>query len=247
MDLIKEWKKEEKAPFKGWDFSHLNERMIEDKLPWDYIATAKKLVRKSKSVLDMGTGGGEIFSKLAPFPKHAVATEGYRPNIPVARKRLKPLGVKVIDFENASVKKLPFAAGEFDLVLNRHDAFDVKEVYRILRKGGVFLMQQVGKSNLDDLARAFGKKTKYAIPPFGQIKKDLKKTGFNVKIFREFRGKTKFTDVGAVVYFLKAIPWAVPGFSVNKNLKQLEKLQRTLEREGELRFSHVRYLILARK
>lgn len=34
--LKKQWEKEEKFAFKGWDFSHINGRWELDKLPWDY-------------------------------------------------------------------------------------------------------------------------------------------------------------------------------------------------------------------
>ena len=83
-DLIKQWKKEERMPFKGWDFSYIKNRIIEEKPPWNYAKIARQLIRKSKSVLDMETGGGEIFSSLGPFPKHAIAYEGYKPNVKVA-------------------------------------------------------------------------------------------------------------------------------------------------------------------
>ena len=59
---LEQWISEEKAPFKGWDFSHIKNRKIDQKLPWNYNLLAKRLVGKSNSVLDMGTGGGEIFS-----------------------------------------------------------------------------------------------------------------------------------------------------------------------------------------
>ncbi|WP_278335909.1 hypothetical protein [Desnuesiella massiliensis] len=30
------WKKDEEKSFQGWDFSYLNDRWEEEKLPWDY-------------------------------------------------------------------------------------------------------------------------------------------------------------------------------------------------------------------
>jgi SAM-dependent methyltransferase len=244
-NLIEQWKKDEVAPFKGWDFSYLRNRKNEDKEPWDYKVLAKELVQKSTSVLDMGTGGGEIFSSLAPFPKHAVAIEGYKPNVKVARERLEPLGVKVLEVDESY--ELPFTDGEFDLVLNRHSAFTASEVFRILKPGGYFLTQQVGGGNLNDLISIFDAVPKYKDWALQNIKDDIKNAGLKIKDAREWKGTIEFKDVGAIVYFLKAIPWIVEGFSVKSHLQYLEQLQAKLDEGEKLVFMQVRFLVLAQK
>ena len=60
-ELIQFWKHEEQQPFSGWDFSYLDGRMLEDQAPWSYSTRAAELMRKSSSVIDLGTGGGERF------------------------------------------------------------------------------------------------------------------------------------------------------------------------------------------
>ena len=247
MNYVSEWKKEEKKQFSGWNFSDFKGKMREEKLPWDYSTMARKLIRKSNSVLDMGTGGGELFSTLGPFPKHTVATEGYKPNFILAKKCLNMMGVKVIDFSNSTTRKMPFSDGKFDLVLNRHDAFNSYEVFRILSPGGVFFTQQVGRDNLKDLVKKFDTTSKYRNATLNSIKKELEKAGFTVKDAREWKGRMKFKDVNTIVYFLKAIPWIVPGFSVDKNLHDLEKLQNMLDSGKRVIFTQHRYLIIAQK
>ena len=54
-------------------------------------------------------------------------------------------------------------------------------------------------------------------------------------------------DVGAIVYFIKAIPWTVPGFDINKNMHDLEKLQRKLYAGERLVYTQVRFLFQAEK
>lgn len=130
--MIEQWKKDEQASFEGWDFSYLQGRIVEEKPSWNYKASAKDLVSNSSAVLDMGTGGGEVFAELAPFPAHTVAIEGYKPNVSVAKKKLESLGVKVLEIEEAN--ELPFVDNEFDLVMNRHSAFRSSEIFRILKK-----------------------------------------------------------------------------------------------------------------
>ncbi|MFH1094820.1 MAG: class I SAM-dependent methyltransferase [Candidatus Micrarchaeota archaeon] len=193
----------------------------------------------------METGGGEIFSSLAPFPKHAVAYEGYEPNIPIARRRLTPLGVGVV---RADSFPLPFKDAEFDLVLNRHGAIDAAEIHRILENGGLFLTQQVtGSDGLHDLAREFRAKRKFRHITLREYEKQLRAVGFEISKSHKHSGKLVFRDVGAIVYYLKAIPWAVPGFSVEGKLSHLKKLQAKIEKERKLEFEAAKFMILARK
>ncbi|RCX17648.1 hypothetical protein DFP94_1086 [Fontibacillus phaseoli] len=64
------------------------------------------LMQVAKSMLDMGTGGGELLSMLRPWPKSVCATEGYRPNLSVAKERFEPPGVTVLFVEDD--EHLPF-------------------------------------------------------------------------------------------------------------------------------------------
>ena len=103
-----------KKSFSGWDFSFVTGtgRMQEGLLTWSYGSMARRLVRQANALLDMGTGGGELLSMLRPFPKKIWATEGYAPNVPIAKKRLEPLGVRVITFEEDA--HLPVENRQFD-------------------------------------------------------------------------------------------------------------------------------------
>ena len=246
-ELYRRWKNDEQAEFTGWDFSYLENRMKQASPPWDYKKLAKKLLKNSKHVLDLGTGGGEIFASLKPLPKHARATEAYPPNVKVARRRLKPLGVNVVQTSEDPKAKLPFKNEEFDLVLNRHEAYSAKEVYRILKPGGFFLTQQVDGNDCLDLLKAFKARPKWSFWNLKFAKKDILNSGFVIKQAKNWTGSIIFKEVGAVVYYLKAIPWYVDDFSVDKCLSNLEKLQTKLDKDKKLQFAIGRFLILAWK
>ena len=243
-ELITQWKKDEAAVFEGWDFSYIKDRYVEGQPGWDYRALAKQLVQNAASVLDVATGGGEVFSSLAPFPGRAVAIEGYRPNVAVARKRLEPLGVEV---RQGKETPLPFEGNTFDLVLNRHGELHVIETYRVLRSDGRFLTQQVGGGNLIELMDFFGVNEKWPDNVLWLARQRAKDIGFHIERAEEWKGKVKFLDVGALVYFLKAIPWIVDDFSVDSHFEYLQGLQGKLEREGKLEFTYARFLISGRK
>src|SRR5690606_2458134 len=66
------------VPVVGFDLSPVDGRVVEDPLPWDYVALARELVGSGRGpVLDLGTGGGELLSTLAPLPAGSAATEGW--------------------------------------------------------------------------------------------------------------------------------------------------------------------------
>ena len=220
---------------------------MEEEPNWNYKSAAKRLIKKSDSVLDMATGGGEVFSEILSVfkPKKAVAIERYKPNVSVARKNLKKYGVKVI-YANET-KRLPFENEEFDLILNRHGGFNIKELERIILSAGIFFTQQVDYRNLKDLIKEFGVEPKYEFNTLSNVTKHLKEIGFEIVEAKEWKGKIIFKDVGALVYFLKAIPWIVDDFSVKNHKTILEEFQRRIEKKGKLEFTARRFLILAKK
>jgi len=244
-DLHTQWKKEYEAPFSGWDFSRLKNRLIEENPPWDYKEITRQLVRTSKSLLDMDTGGGEVLALLSPFPQHAVATESWAPNIPIAREKLEPLGVKVIGVSEEG--ETPFNDEEFDAVTNRHGDFKPAEIFRILKPGGIFLTQQVGGNNLQDFAEEFDATLPYLQLTFAYWKQQIQDVGLIIKQAKEWQGTMEFLDVGAIVYFIKATPWQVPGFDLDKNIHHLEKLQEKLDNGERLVYTQVRFLFQTEK
>ena len=154
--LTESWKLEQQQAFSGWDFSYLDGRMLEEQPPWSYSSRAIELLKQAASVVDLDTGGGERFLKLHDhWPHKVVATEHYPPNFKLATERLTPLGAKVIDIELSDFAPMSFNDGEFDLMLNRHSAFNCGEVARILTPGGIFLTQQIHGLWAHDLLAAF--------------------------------------------------------------------------------------------
>jgi SAM-dependent methyltransferase len=239
--------KEAQRPLRGWDFSYINNRVVSEPLTWSYHTEILKYIRTVDSLLDMGTGGGEFFSLLEPFPKKTFATEAYEPNYPVAKKRLEPLGVKVVKIDKAEV--LPFENESFELIINRHEEYSPKEVYRILTADGVFLTQQVGGTNDNWLREYFLNDTisEYQHWNLEYAVKELEESGFKITQKMECFPKTRFFDVGAVVFYLHAVPWEVPDFSVEKYKDKLYELHKKFNKSGYIEYPNHRFLIKATK
>ncbi|WP_191560316.1 class I SAM-dependent methyltransferase [Metabacillus idriensis] len=249
MNNLQFWIKElESSTFSGWNFSYLTEsgRMDSEPLNWNYYSLALPHLRQAEAALDMGTGGGEYLSSFYPFPRRMAATEGYKPNIPLAKAKLEPLGVEVLSFENDAA--LPFQSDEFDLVINKHESFDPNEVKRIVKPSGMFITQQVGGSDMADLnERLHTDQCIYLGWNLESASAGLKKEGFRAAAAKEQFPKTRFYDIGAILYYLKAIPWQIPEFSYDKYEQQLLDIQYEIETRGYIEFTSHRFLIMAIK
>ncbi len=236
-------------PFSGWDFSYIEKtrRMVEAPLSWSYASKILMKIRKVESLLDMGTGGGEFLSMLQPLPKNTYATEGYKPNVPIARERLEPIGVEVIEINDDD--NLPFDNNYFELVINRHSSYSPQEVNRILKPNSYFITQQVGGLNNIELNRLLGAKVynEWKYWNLSNAVKELEETGMKAIGKEEDSYPTRIYDVGAVVYYLKAIPWQIPDFTVEKYFDPLKKIYNKIQKDGYIDIGSHRFLIIAQK
>jgi hypothetical protein len=194
----------------------------------------------------MGTGGGEFLSRLRPFPQNVFATEGYEPNIPIAKERLEPLGVTVVSIEDDT--NLPFSDRQFDLVLNKHESYSPKELRRIIGENGSFLTQQVGGLNCVGINEALGipVNNEYMNWNLKSAMDELERHSFQILYSQEEFPLQRFYDVGALVYYLKAIPWQVPDFSIEKFEDKLFDIHKTIESKGFFEVKQHRFIIKAK-
>jgi SAM-dependent methyltransferase len=231
--------------FSGWDFSFLEGRWRESPPSWDYRQRVIGHLRQADSLLDMGTGGGEFLSTLRPLPRDTCATEGFPPNLPLARARLEPLGIEVV--QTLPGDRLPVDDGRFGLVINRHESFSAHEVFRVIRPGGWFVTQQVGGRDnirLNELLQAQAERA-FDDWTLDRAAGELEQAGFDVVERGEEFPETAFYDVGAVISYLRAIPWQIPEFSVGKFRGPLATLHDQLRAEGKLVVTSHRFYVEA--
>jgi SAM-dependent methyltransferase len=236
------------TPFQGWDFSYLAGRQTEFVLPWDYTGKVREKIPAAQSMLDLGTGGGEILSSLTPLPPNSYATESYAPNVALAREKLAPLGGEVVDTTSDQENRhLPFPDSYFDLVINRHECYVAKEVGRLLKPGGCFITQQCGCSGLKDFIEFFKGPTQPGDWTAATAARAIREAGFRVIDQQESFPEYSFLDIGAVVYFLRAIPWILGDFTVEKYISQLRAMHEHIGEFGGFPVKEHRFLIEAIK
>ena len=245
----------------GWDFGWIqaNGRLVEQPLPWNYRTVAQRKADEYPDLLDLGTGGGELLSSLQRIPTRAVATETYLPNARIAARRLSPLGIQVVHTQAApdnnrqggssSVPSLPFRDGSFHLILDRNEAFVASEVARVLAPTGTFLTEQSGGVEFTALQRLFDLPDPDPGPTWDLVagRDQVEAAGLQVASCQEARVEMIFRDVGALVWYLRMVPWAAPGFSLPLHRRHLEELHRMTVRGGLIRIPRYAFWLEARK
>lgn len=240
----------EAEPVAGWDFSWLDGRATEARPSWGYARQLVGRVAGRSAVLDIQTGGGEVFADVlrqSPRPRLVAATESWPPNVEIARLNLEPFGGRV--FEVADDHDLPFPAGRFDLVISRHPTVVLwNEIGRVLRHDGTYFSQQVGPgSNRELIDFMMGPQPVSSRRTSGRAVAEARGAGLEIVDLREEKLEVRFFDVGAVVYFLRKVLWTVPDFSVERYRDRLAVMHQEIEREGSFLSHSRRFLIEARK
>lgn len=230
--------------FAGWSLDDVPRvRHLDADPPWDYESLAREAASQAGRIVDLGTGGGEVLSRVISGARRGViATEEWIVNAPVARDCLGPVGVDVLHCESLT---LPLRSDAFDLVLARHEALNPAEVDRVLRVGGLLITQQVGKSNLRELAQFFPRRTKWP-DHFVEYRSALQSRGYLVSAY-EHEYRAAYETIGDIAFLLLVAPWEVPGFEPERDVDALIAMEDALGTPDGIMFTESRYLLVARK
>ena len=212
----------------GWNFSRLDGRLVADEPEWDFEHMCVEAMNSSEWVLDMGMGGGErlqsLMRRLDHRPAMVAATEGWPPNVSVARGALMLLGVGVFEYDSEQGGSMPFRSESLDLVMVRHESYEAAEVARVLRPGGLLLTQQVHGRDADELRHWFGGETAYPEQTLEYSLAAVKAAGLTAGSHGDWTGWMRFADAQALVEYMGLVPWDVPGFTVEPHLGKLLEL-----------------------
>lgn len=139
---------------------------------------------KDADVLDIGCGGGMTLRKLSEMTDGRVAGIDYSPDS--VRKSLETVCGKAEVFE-CSVESMPFSDSSFDRIVTVESFYfwpdpaeNLKEVFRVLRPGGVFqiISDTYDNGRLSEAARKNVERYNLFVPGPEELLKMLSDAGF---------------------------------------------------------------------
>ena len=238
----------ENGELEGWNFSQVN--IDYEPIPWDYSSIVHSYLKPNDKVLDIGTGGGEIFLSLAPNFGEGIGIDQNPTMIETAKANQSRLGVKNINLIEMEGSNLQFKPDEFDIVLLRHLQVYVSEIVRVLRPGGYFITQMVGKRSTTNFLEAFGWTSDSFGPdwwqPVGELAKEFKHQGCSIVAQGEYDVRCWFKDIASFMFWLMAVPWPEE-IQLEKHWQIINHILETSTTDRGIETNEHRGLLIVRK
>ena len=101
-----------------------------------------------------------------------------------------------------------------------------------MKPSGRFITQQVGERNNRELTDWLGGEAEEFDFTLKRVCAQLATAGLEIVECQEHLADTTFDDIGAIVYYLKAVPWQVLGFTVDGYRDRLAAMHNHIQRRG---------------
>lgn len=233
----------------GWDFSKITKGMKVVGKKWSYLEIVKNYVNNKTILLDIGTGGGELLLKIARYVKKAYGIDYSRSMIKTARKNLLKSKIQNVEFKLADAKQLPFPDNYFDVVICRHSDFSPKEVFRVLKPDGIFITQQVGENDKENIKKIFGRGQAFGEKVnslMNRYLKELERNGFKILRKDIYNATEYYANIEDLIFLLKNTP-IIPDFDIEKDQKFLEEIEKKYKTASGIKTNSYRFLIICKK
>ena len=230
----------------GWDFSRM--RVECAPVPWNYPDVVRQFLDPSHCVLDIGTGGGEIFLGLSPHFREGVGIDHNPRMTETAQQNRIADAVENVDFAVMEAHVLAFRDAGFDIVLNRHCSIDAAEICRVLRSDGYFITQQVASRNAQNLPEAFGWEAddEDGGQQIEEIAAEFERYGCRTETKAEYDVRYWYCDVESFVFWLKSVPIPEP-FDIEKHWQGINRFIERNDTDRGIETNEHRELLTVRK
>jgi SAM-dependent methyltransferase len=237
----------------GWDFR--GAEPVPETEPWDWDLQVRAACSPGARVLDIGTGGGEVFREYAEVFELGLGVDRNEQRICVAQRNV---GEPNLRFGVMDAAMLAVRDASLDLVLARCADYNPAEVHRALRPGGVFVTLQMADRDTQNVFDAFGWSSYGAFwrslfeshdTPYRtslDAAADFQDLGCAEIRYEEYDVPQHFRDVGSLVLFLKASPLP-ERFDPERHYEAFASLVRSYGLERGIETNAHRELLVVRK
>ena len=232
----------------GWDFSRIHTKRAP--VLWEYVDVVRSYLKPTDRVLDIGTGGGEIFFSLAPFFSEGIGVDHNPAMVETAQRDKSVMSIDNVSLKRMEGNDLRFDGDEFDIVLQRHSRVYVKEIVRVLRPGGYYITQTVGKRSSLNFLNAFGWTPASFGPDWWQSVVELadqfRVHDCHIIAQAEYDVPYWFKDIESFMFWLMAVPWP-EAIELDKHWQNINRILETCQTEQGIETNEHRGLLIVQK
>ena len=232
----------------GWDFSRIHIKRAP--VLWEYVDVVRSYLKPTDRVLDIGTGGGEIFFSLAPFFSEGIGVDHNPAMVETAQRDKSVMSIDNVSLKRMEGNDLRFDGDEFDIVLQRHSRVYVKEIVRVLRPGGYYITQTVGKRSSLNFLNAFGWTPASFGPDWWQSVVELadqfRVHDCHIIAQAEYDVPYWFKDIESFMFWLMAVPWP-EAIELDKHWQNINRILETCQTEQGIETNEHRGLLIVQK
>ena len=213
----------------GWNFSKINPTVEQNKC-YNYYQKVVEHISPNSIMLDVGCGSAEKAIRYFSLAKKVYETD-IEPNMLEKAKEnvqkyysddikyANKFGFKIMDCDGA----YDFSDDYFDLVVSRHCGANMAEVYRVLKKDGVFLSEDYSCDDCSELKQIFGRGQGYRESPlYKKVMSDCLDAGFSEINFLRFEQIEYYQSADELKFLLSHTP-ILNGYDDNIDDEKLQE------------------------
>lgn len=195
----------------GWSFDKVNYTCVQD-VDFNYYEQVKNHIKNKTVMLDIGCGSAEKACKFFADASKIFMIDTEIEMLKKAKENVSKLcesvQQKFVLSKASGLKKLKFEDESLDLVVSRHCGANMKEVFRVLKKGGFFISQDIDKEDCWDLKQIFNRGQCFdkKISVKEKTLKQILKLGFTKIEVLNFTQTEYYKTKEDVIFLLKRTP-----------------------------------------
>lgn len=215
----------------------------------DFKEKLINLSGKEKKALDVGCGDCRFAFSIADNFKEIVGIDNSIELLKVAKSKQKGLKNKNVKIVKTDANKTKFTDEIFDLAFSRRGPTPYKEIFRILKPGGYFVVIEIGEKDAMEIKKVFGRGQNYGgwkSSVLKAVKEETREVGFKMPFGKEYLYAEYYKTYDDLDLFLQGVP-IFEDFDSEKDKKTLQKYVNDFTSEKRIKLSRHRVVFVLQK
>lgn len=197
----------------GWNFKKMN-YSVNRLSDYDYYKEVIKHIAPTTQMLDIGCGSAEKTTRFYSLANKIYLTDLESEMLNKAKRNVEkyykemPKIKKKFNFEILDCNgPFNFPDNTFDLIVSRHCGANMKEVFRILKEGGIFISEDYSEDDCREIKDLFKRGQGYNQKPlYYKIMKEILDAGFTEIKYLKFEEIEFYKTTDDLKYLLTHTP-----------------------------------------